>query len=133
MEITKHSHDRLKESARRYYVHGEHLNVLCSYLIHGYHPGSFWHSVLSNDLFSAVSHSHPSNNIVDIKNAVAWIINELPPVVYGDYLKVTNWCYCDDDFRRMVLESRRLIYTKEEETVLLLSSSPEELNDSPIF
>ena len=132
MEISKHSRERLLASSEAYIVLYDHFSVIYNYLIFGYPPGSFWHSVLANDFFKAMSHSHPANSVLDLKNTTTWILNALPTESYGDYNKVRNWCNSSAEYRRLRLENRHLIYTEEEETMLLLSSSPEELNNNSI-
>lgn len=121
LEITPFSKERILEGARYWSVPQEYQEPMYNYLVQGWPPGSFFTALLANDMFRAVSGSHPSNSISSLKTLVGWIQDKFPPVSYGCQGAVTNWVNSSAEYRRYELEGRRLIYTPEEETMLLIS------------
>jgi hypothetical protein len=107
-------------SATRWTVPRDYFDPLYNYLVHGFEPGSFWSAVLANDFMTAVQHSHPSNDIPALKNTVGWIRDRWAPESYGDYHRVQAWIHLSPGYRRMVLESARLIHTEQEEIMMAL-------------
>jgi hypothetical protein len=107
-------------SASRWTVPRDYFDPLYNYLVHGFEPGSFWTAVLCNDFMSAIQYSHPGNTIDALKHTVGWIRDAFPRESYGDYHRVQGWCELAPGYRRMVLESSRLIYTEQEEIVKAL-------------
>jgi hypothetical protein len=120
MNITKFSRNRMMLSATRWSVPRDYFDPLYNYLVHGFEPGSFWSAVLANDFMTAVQHSHPSNDIPALKNTVGWIRDRWAPESYGDYHRVQAWIQLSPGYRRMVLESARLIHTEQEEIMMAL-------------
>jgi hypothetical protein len=93
-----------------------------NYLVHGLHPGSFYHAVFVNNFLNAVSHSHPLT-VQKYKNIAGWIVSYMPPAAFGNYEKVEKWLKLDDVERREILEDHGLIYTPQQETWLILKDS----------
>ena len=120
MNLTKFSRNRMMLSATRWSVPRDYFDPLYNYLVHGFEPGSFWTAVLANDFMTAVQHSHPSNDIPALKNTVGWIRDRWAPESYGDYHRVRAWIQLAPGYRRMVLESARLIHTEQEEIMMAL-------------
>jgi hypothetical protein len=117
MNITKFSRDRMMLRATAWSVPREYFDPLFNYLVYGYEPGSFWTAVLANDFMTAVQHSHPSNTIPGLKQAVGWIQDAFPPGSYGDYSRIKQWMDLEPHQRRLTLEECRLIYTEQEEII----------------
>lgn len=121
MNITNLSKYKLYKSLSEYQVDKDYADPIYNYLVHGYNPGSFFTSVLANDLIDAISRSHPANTIPALKNLVCWIVNELPEgITHGSYETVEAWTKMSGEERRVVLEQRRLIYTEQDEIVRIL-------------
>jgi len=105
-------------------VPADFAEPIYNYLVHGWEPGSCFTSVLANDFLSAMSSSHPGNNVDAFKALAGWIRNKMPIESYGSYLAVEHWIKLDPDDRRRVLENHQLIYTSKEEVMLILKSAP---------
>jgi hypothetical protein len=121
MKLTAYSKNRFYKSFDSYHVPKEYADTIYNYLVHGYSPGGFFTSVLANDCLGAITHSHPSNTMQALKYMAVWILNELPRnVCWGSYEVVEAWLKMSAADRRAVLESKRLIFAEEEETVLVL-------------
>jgi len=69
-----------------------------NYLIHGYPPGGFVTSVLTNDLYGAVSKADYENK-TNITAITDWVINHAPPRTWGSIDVVNAWIN-DEDNRR---------------------------------
>lgn len=124
MELTNHSRQRLMLSATRWTVAREYFDPLYNYLVHGFEPGSFWSAVLANDFMRALQHSHPANSIPQLKHVVGWIQDSFPPSSYGDRDTVILWCGLEPVQRRRILEQHQLIYTEQDEIMMILRSEP---------
>ena len=124
MKLTEHSKNRLLNTFALYEVPKEFADPLYNYLVHGFHPGSFWYFVLVNDFHRAILSSHPSNTVPALKKTASWLTNTLPDSVWGTPKAVATWLELPADIRRATLESLRLIYTGEEEVLLILKDSP---------
>lgn len=120
MKLTEHSRNRMREAASRWSVPAEYFDPLYNYLVHGFEPGSFWTAVLANDFARAIQHSHPGNSITALKNTVGWIQNQWPTLSYGNHQVVHHWLELDAAERRLHLEDARLIYTEQDEIMLIL-------------
>jgi hypothetical protein len=120
MNITKFSRSRLQLSASRWTVPRDYFEPLYNYLVHGFEPGSFWTAVLANDFMRAVQCSHPSNTIEALKHCVGWIQDSFPRESYGNIYMVEDWIQYDPSYRRQLLESSGLIYTEQQEIMLVL-------------
>jgi hypothetical protein len=123
MKLSAHSKNRLMESARQWSVPLEYFEPISNYLAHGFEPGSFFTALLANDFFRAMQHSHPANSIPELKHLTAWIESAVPFEAFGSYQKVTNWLRLTDEQRRALLVQRGLVYTKEEEVMLVLQGA----------
>ena len=124
MQLTVHSKNRLLSTFAQWDVAKDFADPLYNYLVHGFHPGSFWYNVLVNDFHRAILSSHPSNTVPALKKTVSWLTNTLPDSVWGTPKAVATWLELPTDIRRATLESLRLIYTGEEEVILLLKETP---------
>lgn len=124
MELTNHSRRRMMLSATRWTVAREYFDPLYNYLVHGFEPGSFWSAVLANDFMQAMQHSHPSNSIPHLKQVVGWIRDSWPEAAYGDYSTVQTWIAFSGHDRRLYLEQHNLIYSEQDEIMMILRSEP---------
>lgn len=121
MKLTKHSRNRLMESFYQWQVPKDFADPMYNYLVHGFEPGSCFTSVLANDFYNAIRRSHPANTVEAFKSLAGWIHDYVPRQAIGSYQAVENWTKMDQDARRAVLENFGLIYTKEEEVMLVLA------------
>jgi hypothetical protein len=78
---------------------------------------------MANDFFRAMQHSHPGNSVPELKHLTGWIESAVPFEAFGSYQKVTNWLKFDDEYRRALLVRRGLVYTLEEEVMLVLQGA----------
>lgn len=121
MKLSKYSKYRMYRTFRDYNVPGEWSNVLINYLVHGLDPGSFFTALFANDAMATVGHSHPSNNMAALKTVVSWLQEYMTEgEAFGSYQKVEAWLSMPSTQRRKVLETLRLIYTEQEEIILIL-------------
>jgi hypothetical protein len=120
MKITDYSKHRIMHSAEDWTVDREYFDPLFNYLIHGFEPGGFWTAVLANDWFAAIQHSHPANEVENLKRACGWIQAKWPPESYGSYDLVHGWSKLASFTRRKLLEEAALIYTEREEVDMAL-------------
>jgi hypothetical protein len=111
-------------TANRWTVPREYFDPLYNYLIHGFAPGSFWEAVLANDWHRAISCSHPANTIQHLKMATGWIHDSFPLAAHGSYARIKDWIALEPIDRRIHLESVGLIYTEQEEVLLILKDTP---------
>jgi hypothetical protein len=91
-----------------------------NYLVHGYSPGSCFIGVLANDFNAAIRSSHPANTIQAFKALAGWIQETVPAEAHGSYKALTDWIGLTDEERRAILEQARLIYSKEDEIMMVL-------------
>lgn len=124
MELSEHSKNRLLNTFALHQVPKEYADPLMNYLVHGFHPGSFWTAVLANDFMAAIASSHPGNTVPALKNAVGWLMNTLPSSIWGSPEAVAKWIELSVVDRRATLEGLRLIYKGEEEILLILQEAP---------
>lgn len=120
MKLSDHSKNRLLHSFDKWAVEAEYSQHIYDYLVHGWHPGSFYTAVLANDFVSAMVLSHPANSILTLKNLASWIINAMPADARGSYDHVGLWLKTGPERRREILERCNLIYTTKEEMWLIL-------------
>jgi hypothetical protein len=130
MNITVYSRNRLYETFSKWDVPRDFADPMANYLVYGYHPGSFFGYVLSNNFAKAILSSHPGNTIEALKHLVGWMRDTLPDDTWGSYAKVAAWCDMPWSMRRPILERCGLIYTEKEEVVLILK---EEFTVEPIL
>jgi hypothetical protein len=121
MKLGIHSKNRVFKTFENWSVPKDFADPMYNYLIYGYEPGSFFTAVLANDFVRAVQCSHPGNTIQALKYLAGWIVGEMPGEARGDYETVDQWCRLSADMRRNILENKQIIYTKEEEMMLILS------------
>jgi hypothetical protein len=123
MNITVYSRNRLYETFSKWNVPRDFADPMANYLVYGYHPGSFFGYVLSNNFAKAILSSHPNNTIEALKHLVEWMRNTLPEETWGSYDKVDAWCDLNTKQRRIILEHKHLIYTTKEEVMLILKET----------
>ncbi len=120
MKITKYNRNRLLQTFETWRVPRDFAEPMYNYLIYGFNPGGCFTSVLANDFYGAITRSHPSNTIEAFKALSGWIQDNVPHEARGSYDAVSNWCYVTNEQRREILEKQELIYTEEEEVMLVL-------------
>ena len=124
MNITPYSRRIILTTFHNWRVEKEFADPMYNYLVHGFNPGSCFTAVLANDFLSAVSRSHPSNTIEAFKHLAGWIRDTVPAQARGSYEAVDHWTGLDADARRAVLESARLVLTKDQEMWQTLKGEP---------
>jgi len=124
MNITVYSRNRLYETLSKWEVPRDYADPVANYLVYGYQPGGFFTSVLANDFFAAISHSHPANTVEALKCLVGWINDCMPPESFGSYDVVADWVSYSPAERRAILERYGLIFTEQEEIMMTLSEHP---------
>lgn len=125
MKISQYSKNRLLRYANDWEVDADFLTPIYNYLIHGYHPGSFFAAVLANNFADAISRSHSLNTIPALKGLMNWIRALNGYGVFWGFEEVVNeWLKLTDEQRREKLETLNAIYTEEEEMVLILKDEP---------
>lgn len=124
MKLSAHSKNKLLHTFENWRVDQDYADPMYNYLVHGFAPGSFFTAVLANDFGKAIQHSHPANSILALKVLVGWLGEVMPEMAYGSYEAVSEWMSLCPEQRRIVLESKRLIYTESEEMMLVLKGSP---------
>ena len=122
MKITKYNRNRLLGTFKHWSVPKDFAEPMYNYLVHGFNPGSCFSAVLANDFFRAISSSHPSNTVEAFKALAGWIHDTVPCEAFGSYDTVSDWCYLSAEQRRAILEKQELIYTEEEEVMLILQN-----------
>jgi hypothetical protein len=120
MNLTVHSRNRLYKTFSNWDVPKEFAEPMYNYLVYGYHPGSFFGYVLSNNFAKAILSSHIGNTIEALKHLAGWMRDTLPEEAWGSYNKVDAWCDINEEQRRIILEEHRLIFTGKEEVMLIL-------------
>ena len=120
MNLTAHSRNRLYKTFSNWDVPKEFAEPMYNYLVYGYQPGSFFTYVLADNFAKAILSSHISNTIEALKHLVGWMRDTLPEEAWGSYDKVDTWCDINDEQRRIILETHRLVYTEKEEVMLIL-------------
>lgn len=120
MKLSEHSKNKLLGTFAQWSVAKDYADPMYNYLVYGFAPGSFFTAVLANDFGRAIQHSHPSNSIPALKNVVGWMGEVMPEMACGSYEAVSEWMSLNPEQRRSALESRCLIYTQEDEMMLVL-------------
>lgn len=80
----------MNPSALYYGIPDHTLEALDRYVEHGYMPGDFLFSVLSNDLFGAIGRAD-SQNIQCMKEICQYIYNEIPSIAWGSAQEVLDY------------------------------------------
>jgi len=125
MEIGKYSNNRFLRVANSWDVPRDYVDPIYNYLIHGLEPGSFFSAVLANDFFSAMSHSHPGNSVLALKNLSNWIYHMGGyKIFWGSQTAVERWLKMTESARREKLEQLGLVLTEQDEIVLILKDEP---------
>lgn len=122
MKLTAHSRNKLMGTFEKWDVPKEFADPMYNYLVHGFNPGSGFTCVLANDFAGAIAHSHPSNTITAFKALVGWMLDTMPEEAYGSYEKVGAWCGINPEQRRIILEHNGLVFTSQEEILLILKN-----------
>lgn len=125
MNISKYSQARIKQSAIDWNVDKDYFDPIYNYLVHGFEPGSFFSAVLANDFFRAMSHSHPANSVLALKNLTGWIRSLMGHgIFWGGEAVVKQWLMFTDEQRREQLEALNLIYPEQDEIIMILKDKP---------
>jgi hypothetical protein len=124
MKLSAYSKNRILETFAHWNVPKEFADSMYNYLVYGFEPGGCFTSVLANDFNGAIRRSHPANTIEALKALSGWIVDTMPTSAHGNYNAVNNWINLSDVDRRAVLEKRNLIFTSEEEMILILQGKP---------
>jgi hypothetical protein len=120
MKLSEHSRNQILKTFELWSVPKEFADPMYNYLVYGYSPGSFFTAVLANDFAGAVQSSHPANTIVALKQLAGWMQDYMPAMARGSYEEVDAWARLNEEQRRAVLESRGLVFTVEDEMMLVL-------------
>ena len=123
MKLSEHSRNRLMETFKLWEVPKDFADPMYNYLVHGYSPGSCFTSVLANDFAGAIARSHPANTIEAFKALTGWINDTMPAEAFGSYKEVSDWCYLKDNVRREILEGLSLVFSVEDEAIMILSGT----------
>ena len=121
MKLSAHSKNRLMETFKLWSVPKEFADLMYNYLVYGYEPGSCFTAVLANDFAGAIQRSHPGNTIEAFKALTGWINDTIPPTARGSYQAVVAWINLEPGQRRAILERGRLVFTAEDEMMLVLA------------
>jgi hypothetical protein len=124
MNLTKYSRNRIIKTFQNWQVPRDFADPMYNYLVHGYSPGSCFIGVLANDFNAAIRSSHPANTVEAFKALAGWIQDTVPSVAHGNYKALAYWIGLTNEERRAILEQEHLIYTKEEEVMLVLAGEP---------
>jgi hypothetical protein len=121
VKLSKYSENRIKTSASEWEVPNDFYEPIYNYLVHGFHPGSFFSALLANDMFRAIGSSHPNNTIMALKSLTGWIRATCGHgIFWGSTKVVQNWIEMSDEQRREKLELLNLIYPEKEEVIMIL-------------
>ena len=123
MKLSANSRNHLMETFKYWDVPKDFADPMYNYLVHGYNPGSFFTSILANDFAGAVQRSHPANTVEALKHLVGWIGDTMPAEAFGSYKEVSDWCYLKDNVRREILEGLSLVFSVEDEAIMILSGT----------
>ena len=129
MKLTDHSKNRLMASLQHWKVPKDFAEPMYNYLVYGFEPGSFFRGWYANDATSIIR-SHASNTVEALKALTRWMINCMPDPAWGSHDKVNHWLKMSASDRRFVLEEYELVYTEQEEIMLVLKSEP---THEPLF
>jgi hypothetical protein len=121
MKLSAHSKNRLMETFQLWAVPKEFADPMYNYLVYGYEPGSCFTAVLANDFAGAIQRSHPGNTIEAFKALTGWINDIVPLTAKGSYQAVGAWTNLEPAQRRAILERGRLVFTAEDEMMLVLA------------
>jgi len=125
MEISKYSRNHILRGASDWKVDRECLDPIYNYMVHGFEPGSFYSALLANDMFLAMTHSHPANTVAMLKKLTAWIRSTMSRgILWGNEEVVKNWIQMSDSQRREKLELLNLVYPEKDEIVMILKDKP---------
>lgn len=131
MNVTKYSQNRFYSTLNDWAVPQEYANAMFGYFVHGHQPGSFFTALLANDFADAISHSHPANTILSLKDLVGWLRSTMTHgIAWGDRRTVRTWLELDPAQRRAVLVERGLWFSEQDEIVKALTN---ERSVEPLF
>jgi hypothetical protein len=122
---SKYSKSRLMQSFAHQNVPKEWADNLSGYLLEGFPPGSFFTHLLANDALGMIGTSHTNNTIPALKTVANWLNSQMyPGTFHGSRKAVELWLAKTPKERREALEKMRLVYTEEEEIVMILKDEP---------
>ena len=105
---------KLAKSFKQAGVAGDWADVLAGYTFNGWYPGSFFESVLANDLFGATGRSHLMNSWHEIIKVANWIKLYAPPQSYGSYENVNSWIALPTKEKHIILIKQGIMCTSKE-------------------
>lgn len=123
MKLAEHSRNRLMETFAIWHVPKDFADPMYNYLVYGFEPGSCFTAVLANDFIGAIRRSHPGNTIESFKALAGWVDDTVPLTARNSYQAVTAWVRMPPAKRRAILERERLVFTEEDEMMLVLSGT----------
>lgn len=123
MKLTEHSKNRLKDSLNQWRVPKDFADPMFNYLVYGFEPGGFFTGWYANDA-SSIIRSHPANTVQALKDLMKWMLNCMPSEAWGTHEKVDTWIRMLPEHRRQILEEQKLIFTEQEEILLVLKDTP---------
>jgi len=130
LSLGKCSRNNILETFKRWDVPKDFADTMYNYVVYGFNPGSCFTAVLANDFHRAIGSSHSANTVNSFKSLSGWITEFLPTEAHGSYQAINNWSKLDDKQRRAVLEHNDLIFTLEDEMMLVLQG---EHTDEPVL
>lgn len=116
-------------SLNHWHVPKDYAEPMYNYLVHGFEPGGFFKGWYANDA-SSIIRSHPANSVQALKDLMKWMLNCMPEESWGTHNRVDTWLRMLPEHRRQLLEERDLIYTEQEEIMMLLKGTP---TQAPFF
>ena len=111
------------QSLSHWRVCKDFADPMFNYLVYGFEPGSLFKGWYANDA-TAILHSHPANTVEALKDLTKWMVNCMPHAAWGSHEKVQDWIRLVSDERRALLEKYNLVYTEQEEIMMLLKGEP---------
>jgi hypothetical protein len=125
MNLGNYSRVKILTTANKWEVPREYVDSIYGYLVYGLDPGSFFTSLLANDFFNAMAHSHPGNNVLALKNMTNWIRSlNGEKVFWGSYSVVKKWTKTPEQDRRKKLEELGIIFSEQDEILMILRNDP---------
>ena len=120
MKLTKYNQNRILNTFKNWEIPRDFAEPMYNYLVFGFEPGSCFTSALANDFYGAIRSSHPANTVEAFKALAGWIHGEIPGEAFGSYKAVRDWCGLTSEQRRAIMEEHGMLYTEEEEVMLVL-------------
>lgn len=124
MQLNQYSKDQIAHSLNGYGISLNSSRPLVQYLVYGFHPGSFFNSVIANDLSGALLHADHNKTLNELHSIVSWITQCWPARSFGSDKSVKTWRMIKREIRFNYLREHNLIFTSEIETIKELRGDP---------